>query len=663
MITHWIKPLFYLVGISAINVPRITHPENRPASDRNEILQFSFISTEYTNSKHDLISTCEIVYKYPKNAPSNTFHCKTENGLELDLFAGEKLDREEIAHYKLDFKGYNADKELIAESKNSLTVEVLDENDNSPEFIVESLQGKVKESAAIGTPVLTVKATDKDDPRTECWSESKSPSACIRFSETLNCKMKTVKNSQFFKNCDQSYFKIDKHGVISTKQRIDAEAVLEFSLEIKAMDGRESALSHEVSEKVFISVEDSNDHRPEFRKKMYRFKVKENIGVNDPIGNVYASDEDRDVIHNKVVYMVDDNFSDNFEFKDGNKLFLKTGFKLDFENLKKFPKHRKEIKIRAQNEKLPKTHMFDEATVVIDILDVNEPPELVGAGLVLQTKENGKTASYSKTSGIVTVRDIDFLGNQTVKFGIEDPEGWFRLSEEKTLAQKVTNSDFKHYQVKISLKTGIKVDRECANCENGEYVFHVLASDNYNPAAVGRIQVQLIIEDVNDNAPEFETPVHRICSRNQGFTEPMSVIPGLENVEIVDQDSKVNGKPFFVEYLPGKSSSGLKSLISFENMGESLKFSSIEQDLPLGRFDLVFRMKDGKSLSALRRLTVETCSCTMRGICPKAVLVVAGGEGDKDWTIWLWTILGMVLCKYDKIESTVSNFIVVFEKN
>jgi len=174
---------------------------------------------------------------------------------------------------------------LIAESKNSLTVEVSDENDNGPEFVVESLQGKVKESAAIGTPVLTVKATDKDDPRSECWSDSKSPSACISFSETLNCQMKTVKNSQFFKNCDQSYFKIDKNGVISTKQRIDAEAILEFSLEIKAMDGRDGALRHEVSAKVFISVEDSNDHRPEFRKKMYRFKVNENIGVNDPIGN------------------------------------------------------------------------------------------------------------------------------------------------------------------------------------------------------------------------------------------------------------------------------------------------------------------------------------------------------------------------------------------
>lgn len=41
--------------------------------------------------------------------------------------------------------------------------QVLDENDNDPQFVLDDYSGHVSEDVSVDTPILTVRATDIDD--------------------------------------------------------------------------------------------------------------------------------------------------------------------------------------------------------------------------------------------------------------------------------------------------------------------------------------------------------------------------------------------------------------------------------------------------------------------------------------------------------------------
>uniref|UniRef100_S4RQB1 Cadherin domain-containing protein n=1 Tax=Petromyzon marinus TaxID=7757 RepID=S4RQB1_PETMA len=78
------------------------------------------------------------------------------------------LDREKISSYAAtQLKGFAKDERgNLLEPELDLPINVLDENDNAPEFTQMRYAGNVSEKSRAGSPVLKVEATDADDPQT-----------------------------------------------------------------------------------------------------------------------------------------------------------------------------------------------------------------------------------------------------------------------------------------------------------------------------------------------------------------------------------------------------------------------------------------------------------------------------------------------------------------
>lgn len=655
--------------VQAINVPQIRENENGFKTDK-KLLTFDFTKNEYKGGltkKDTTFNKCKIIYVQPKNVDPNTFECRpAKNSLkEIELINKITLDREKISEYVLQFRAFNFENRLVAESIEGLTVIVMDKNDNSPVFIDSSLRGQIADNASPGTTVLIAQATDLDDPMEECGEEDKNK--CIVFDKKIkSCRMKAY--SQMQKECSKKWtpcsastiFQIDETGRIITQSSIDAEKVCEFRLNITAKDakgGMFQSLSHETHAEAHILVTDKNDNKPTFYEKLYTVDVKETADETTPLAQVRAYDNDRESSYNSIRYLVMKNFINQFEFR-GDKLFLKKGYKLDFENTNKFKDHKKKLTIQAVNENYNSggSQPSDFADMVINIIDVNEPPVEISTPVKLYIKENGLPARLNpvKTIGTVTVQDLDFLGNQTVTFRLDDPENYILLNDIKSSPASSSPNKIRKYSATVSIRSNIKIDRECENCSKGKYIFHLLATDNFpmelGGPATARIPVTLNIEDENDNAPNFGNPSVTACSDlsnnliDTGSRNSLSRydIPGLSKVQLIDEDSLSNGPEFTVDFLKDQSDQDLAEILvwNFEESDSTLTLTAKQSYLPVGTFDLKFKLTDQHRLSEIRNLKVFVCSCSKLENCKTKAGIVTGGKDDG---VDLWMMIIVIL--------------------
>ena len=172
----------------------------------------------------------------------------TDSAFKIDRDRGvvsvvKKLDRETVGSYSLVIRASDS-----APNPKSATVRlditVVDENDNAPVFVSQSVQFTVDENCPIGTKAGQVKATDADIGKNEE----------IVFS--------------IVGGNDDDAFQIDNNGRISVKGQIDREKVPKYVLRIRASDKGSPPL---YTEKNFnVSVSDLNDNAPVFGSDEFR---------------------------------------------------------------------------------------------------------------------------------------------------------------------------------------------------------------------------------------------------------------------------------------------------------------------------------------------------------------------------------------------------------
>lgn len=89
----------------------------------------------------------------------------TGNKFSIDLHSGQlssrPLDREQVKQYRLVVSAHDQGEPPLAGMCN-VTVVVLDQNDNDPQFDHNEYSATIAEDAAINTTVITVKAQDPD---------------------------------------------------------------------------------------------------------------------------------------------------------------------------------------------------------------------------------------------------------------------------------------------------------------------------------------------------------------------------------------------------------------------------------------------------------------------------------------------------------------------
>lgn len=181
----------------------------------------------------------------------------------------------------------------------TLTIEILDENDNPPEFVLSQYAAAVPENATVGTEVVKVLATSRDI----------GLNAKMAYSITAgNKNMKFVidESEGKWQNFRRKKFQIDIKvfflklcrktlsigykcfhflvGVIRVANDLDREVTSVYFLTVMATDLSDSPLSS--STYVRINITDVNDNKPFFSQASYRTSLLEDTAVGQLVYQV-----------------------------------------------------------------------------------------------------------------------------------------------------------------------------------------------------------------------------------------------------------------------------------------------------------------------------------------------------------------------------------------
>uniref|UniRef100_A0A8C4WGP4 Cadherin domain-containing protein n=1 Tax=Gopherus evgoodei TaxID=1825980 RepID=A0A8C4WGP4_9SAUR len=224
----------------------------------------------------------------------------------------------------------------------SVTVNVVDVNDNSPIFSPEDYFPNVLENAPSGTTVIRLNATDTDS----------GSNAMIAYA---------VQSS------DSDLFVIDPNtGIITTQGFLDYETKQSYHLTVKAFNVPDEERCSFAS--VNIQLEGTNEYVPRFVSKLYYFEVSEAASKGMVVGEVFASDRDMGT-DGEVHYLI---FGSSR--KKGFQINEKSGQIYVSGPLDREKEERISLKVLAKNFGSIRGADVDEVIVNITVLDANDPP-------------------------------------------------------------------------------------------------------------------------------------------------------------------------------------------------------------------------------------------------------------------------------------------------
>ena len=215
----------------------------------------------------DIGQNAAIRYTITEPASSSTFKINRTSGSITTL---KVLDREEMSNYRLVIQA--KDQAPIGKQRSSsatVNINVLDENDNYPQFLQDSYTVSVAENLDVSSkPVIVqVSATDADEGRNKA----------ITYSITGG-------------NFGDTFYIDATTGDISVQKPLNYEQYQDFRLKIKASDNGEAKKTNSTT--VWVRVTDINDNKPYFENPVYQGTVLENEPKDTSVLTVRALDAD-----------------------------------------------------------------------------------------------------------------------------------------------------------------------------------------------------------------------------------------------------------------------------------------------------------------------------------------------------------------------------------
>ncbi|CAN0333277.1 unnamed protein product, partial [Lampetra planeri] len=500
------------------------------------------------------------------------------------LSVAKTLDRELIAEYLL--KGHAVDMNgRPVESPVDLVINVIDMNDNRPEFATPVFQGSVAEGSPPGTPVMTVTASDKDD--------ALSANGMIRYKI-----MSQVPKMPF----DHMFTINNASGVISTiAAGLDRERTPQYMLVVQASDMEgDPDIGLRNTATAIVTITDKNDNAPEFTGRTFSGTARENA-VNVTVTTLTVTDTDEPgtpAWRTRYVIRGGDpgkNFAVETDPRtnDGRLYVVKP---LDFENSSKY-----NLVIAAENEVPLESAQFgpaSTATVTVTVEDENEGPVFEPLRREVKLAE-GLPVGHHVTN--MVARDPDTAQRQTVRYKkLSVPGDWLDIDP---VSGKVT--------------TAVVLDREAALVRANTYTATFLATDDGSPMASGTGTLVLLLSDVNDNAPIVWPDEAMVCD----------VRGSVVNVTARDADEDFNGSPFSFQLPPGNPDPNNNWTIHRVDGASSQLRMKVA--LPEGLYFVPLLISDSgnPAMSAVSELEVKVCACDQHGDCVKRGAIAAAGLG------------------------------------
>ncbi|XP_059907435.1 cadherin-1-like [Gadus macrocephalus] len=474
------------------------------------------------------------------------------------LFVTQPLDRERKSHYVFDVHANRADKwNPQAEQTMAVILRVIDANDNKPVFTQDPYVAEVAEAAAIDFVVITIRATDLDDPNTV--------NAEVRYN-IWSQEPKLPYDDLFAINPVSGAIRVNRPG-------LDRETYARYTLEVEAADMRGEGLT--VRGRVILTVTDSNDNAPAFEMAQYEASVPENkVGALVVKMSVTDGDELLSPAWNAKFQIVAGDKNGQFAVETGTgkqEGIITTVKGLDYETTKTYT-----LLVTVENEirfaiRLPTA----TATVVVSVEDVNEAPVFRPTIQVVKRKEDLAVASE-----IVRYTATDPERSQNVSYKImKDPARWLSVNPDTGL---------------IRVKNGM--DRESLYVQDGKYTALIMAYDDDVSPATGTGTLEIELEDVNDNIPSINERILTVCNTESA--------PQL--LSVTDADGPDFAAPYTVS-LTGMSKNNWTATMDDTRTGIIL---TLIRALPMGDYNVVLRVADNHGQEQDNIVMATVCDCT-----------------------------------------------------
>ncbi|XP_062443772.1 protocadherin gamma-C5-like isoform X6 [Rhea pennata] len=371
-----------------------------------------------------------------------------------------------------------------------IEVEILDINDNPPEFPSAEVSLRIYELASLGArfPIQPAKDPDVGTNTLQTYHLSANENF------NLNVKARTDGG---------------KFPELVLERALDRELRAVHNLVLTAEDGGSPPRSSKMH--IAIHVLDANDNHPVFDRPSYGARLVENSPVGTLVVKLNATDVDEgpngDIryslsSHNSAalcqIFAIDEQTGE-----------IRVRGKLDFEEATVY-----EIEVEAKDMGSPT--MEEHCSVVVEIIDVNDnAPEVIVTSFSSSLSED---APPGTVVAVIHIRDKD--------------------SGEQGKVQCYVSSDLpfqlrKDFEHQYSLLTSTYLDRE----RIAFYNVTVSASDLGSPPLSHYTILPIALADVNDNPPQFEQASYEVL-----VAENNPVDSVLVTVSAVDPDSEQNSR-------------------------------------------------------------------------------------------------------------------------
>ncbi|XP_031654428.1 protocadherin alpha-7 isoform X3 [Oncorhynchus kisutch] len=380
----------------------------------------------------------------------------------------------------------------------NVTVTILDTNDNRPICGKDLYTVTIQENAPIGTPVLTINATDTDEGH----------NGEIEYALGRNIKRKV--HDTFHLN--------SLTGEIRAIGPVDFEENEFYKLTVQASDKGQPPLS--VDCRVVITITDVNDNKPEIGVTSLSSMISEDSKPGTVISLISLTDKDSGN-NGKVLLKISENipFELKPSFKENVYSFVTKG-RLNRELFSYY-----DVTITATDFGQPPLSTFK--TLRVQVSDVNDnSPEFSQTPLQLYLVENNAPGASIFS---VSASDKDLNENAVISYHIvrgertqNDMASFLNINSENGHISALKSFDFE------ILKT---------------FQFQVAATDSGTPPLSSNVTVNVFILDQNDNPPVILYPVSPNGSAEGVEEIPRNVNAGhlVTKVRAYDADIGYNG--------------------------------------------------------------------------------------------------------------------------
>ncbi|XP_058583019.1 cadherin EGF LAG seven-pass G-type receptor 3 isoform X8 [Neofelis nebulosa] len=401
----------------------------------------------------------------------------------IDSLTGEiqvvaPLDFEAEREYALRIRAQDAGRPPLSNNTGLASIQVVDINDHTPIFVSTPFQVSVLENAPLGHSVIHIQAVDADH----------GENARLEYSLTgVAPDMPFVINSAT--------------GWVSVSGPLDRESVEHYFFGVEARDHGTPPLSASAS--VTVTVLDVNDNRPEFTMKEYHLRLNEDAAVGTTVVSVTAVDRDA---NSAISYQITGgNTRNRFAISTQGGVGLVTlALPLDYKQERYF-----KLVLTASDRAL-----HDHCYVHINITDANtHRPVFQSAHYSVSVNEDRPVGS---TVVVISASDDDVGENARITYLLEDNLPQFRIDADSGA---------------ITLQAPLDYEDQVT------YTLAITARDNGIPQKADTTYVEVMVNDVNDNAPQF------VASHYTGLvSEDAPPFTSVLQISATDRDAHANGR-------------------------------------------------------------------------------------------------------------------------